>query len=277
MSSYHRALLNRWTIYFLLLLIVHGLLSGCRFFRGGAHIDAPMRANAPPTPQVPSSELKMPEPVKSEEIKGQATLPEELPLGFALDVAGKIAGDDWDLQGTVTSIENRIVILRTEKGESARLVYRLPKEVQLPLKVGQPVSIKKSFVGFEGRTGSALLIISEGKSVLAAGRVFGEQPLEAKIPEGLSLRQIGERKTVLNQNQYDTLYQVPVSAASGGRTIDVPMGKPTALTLQGKSFLALVTESTESSHTREQERTAEGRGYMLEYVITLQADLQAPQ
>lgn len=277
MSSYHRAFFNRWTICLLTVLLVTCVLSGCRFFRGGAPDDAPFRANAPPTPQVPSSELKLPDQVKSEEIKGQATLPADLPLGFALDVAGKIAGDDWDVQGTVTSIENRVVVLRTEKGETARLVYRLPKEVPLPIKVGQPINIKNSFAGFEGRTGSTLLITSEGKSVLAAGRVFGEKPLEAKIQDGLSLRQIGERKTVLSQNEYGTLYQVPVLAASGGQTIDVPISKLTALTLQGKSFLALVTESTENSHTKEQEGTAEGRGYMLEYVIALQAEQQAPQ
>jgi len=272
MEIYRTGILDRWTGCLLMLLFLLNFASGCRSFRGQVAEEAPMQANVPPTPEVASSELKLPDAIKAGDVKGQATLPDQLRLGFALDIAGIIPSGDWDIQATVTSIENRVLAFRTEQGETGRLVYRLPKEMQLPIKLGQPISIKNKIIAFEVSQGYALLLTSEDNSVLASDHLLGQQPLEAKPLEGLSLRQLGEQKTVLNQSKFDTIYQVPVSLSAGGQPINIPMGKSTEVKLNGKSFLLMVTESTESIPTKEYAGVAEGRGYILEYVITLQAN-----
>ncbi len=224
----------------------------------------------PPKPKEPVTTLKMPAPIEPKVIKGEATLPEELVLGFALDVGGTVLAGDWNVVATVIGFENRTVIFKTEKGEIGHLVYRIPKGVQFPLlKPKQPVSIRRNMRGYEASLGYQLHVTSEDYLMLSSGRIFGGEPQEAAISQRLLLQQIPDKQTVLSENKYETIYQVPVYLIVDKKPVELKLGELTEFMLDRKVFLIMVTESSNAIPNEEYKGVVEGKGYALEYVLVL--------
>ena len=95
-----------------------------------------------PVPERASSTLEVPKPVRAERLKGKASLPEELKLGFALDLADTLVTGDWDVVGKIMSHKDRRVSFKTENGADGRVVYRLPKGLELRVRPNQQIGIK---------------------------------------------------------------------------------------------------------------------------------------
>ncbi len=223
----------------------------------------------PPKPKEPSTILRMPNRVTVQEVKGRATLPEQLSHGFALDVAEKVLAGNWDVAGKVIALENGTVAFRTEKEETGHFVFRLPKGMKFIPKPNQQISIKRAVEGYAGNLGHKTHLTSENDLILASGRLYGDRPREVSILQKLSLRQISDRPQVASETKYETTYKVPVVLTSDGATVRLSIGEPAEFTIKGRKFLALVTESSETIPAKEYEGVAEGRGYTLEYVISL--------
>jgi len=210
----------------------------------------------------------MPAPIESRVIRGEATLPEELVLGFALDVSDTVLAGDWDVVASIIGIEERTVIFETEKGETGHLVYRIPKGMQFPLlEPKQPISISRNMRGYEASLGYQLHVTSEDDLMLSSGRIFGEKAQEARILPRLLLQQIPEKATVLSESKYETIYQVPVYLILNEKPRELKLGELTEFMLDRKVFLIMVTERSNVIPNEEYKGVAEGKGYTLEYVL----------
>jgi hypothetical protein len=223
----------------------------------------------PPKPKEPSTILRMPNPVTVQEMKGRATLPEQLSHGFAIDVAEKVLSGNWDVRGKVIALENGTVAFKTEKEETGHLVFRLPKGMRFIPKPNQQISIKRAVQGFGGSLGHMTRLTSENELILASGRLYGDRPREGSVFQKLSLRQVSDRTQVASKTKYETTYKVPVVLTSDGASVRLSIGEPAEFTFAGRKFLALVTESSETIPAKEYEGIAEGKGFSLEYVISL--------
>lgn len=224
----------------------------------------------PPKPKEPATILSMPAAIEPEVVRGKASLPEELVLGFALDVGDTVLAGDWDVVASVIGLENRTVIFKTEKGEIGHLVYRIPKGMQFPLlEPKQPISIKRNLRGYEASLGYQLQVTSEDALMLSSGRIFGGKPQEAAISQRLLLQQIPDKATVLSESKYETIYQVPVYLIVDKKPVELKLGELTEFMLDGKIFLIMVTESSNVIPNEEYKGVVEGKGYALEYVLVL--------
>jgi hypothetical protein len=246
-------------------------LSGC----GSVQIQQPppptqAQEQSPPTPQEPVTNLQMPMPVTTEAIKGRATLPEALPLGFAVDVADIVLGGDWDIRGTVLAFEDRIVSFRTDKGEIGHLVFRLPEGIRFPpLRPEQPISIQRKLRGYGPSLGYELQVTSTERLVLASGSIAGGEPQTVNLGSRVSLQQGSERTAVLSESKYETTYQVPVVLNLDGIPRELPIGRSIEFSADGAGYLLMVTQSNEVRPTKEQEGSDVSTGYNLQYVLAL--------
>jgi hypothetical protein len=245
---------------------------GCstlRRMRGG---ESASQTKTPPKPQEPSSTLALPDPVGAQEAKGQAAVPENVALGFALDLNEKLVGGNWDVQATVTGVDDRAVTFRTDKGEAGRLAYRLPEGMRLNISPGKPVSIKRETVAFDVSRGYQLTVASEGGTLLSSGRLLGPEPLEVRVSKDTVIRQNPERQTQVSESKYETTYSVPVTFASGGQSGEAAVGKMADARLEGRGFSLLVRESLHVVPAKGMEGVFEGGGYVLEYVTAQNAE-----
>ena len=252
---------------FLLLLLGLATLTGCSLFRKASGGSASQQ-KTPPKPEQPSSVLQLPATVRAEEIKGQASLPEELKLGFALDLAGKVVPGNWDVQAKVVSADKNSIAFQTGKGESGHLVYRLPEQMQLPLKSGQSIEIKRTLRGYQVSLGYELLVTSDGRTMVGSGRLFGDNPIAVSVGKDLSLQQVSAQTLSPPDDKNGGNYPVAVIVSSSSSRQSMTMGKLTDFDLQGSKLSALVTESVLIVPPKDSEGAAEGKGYILEYVVT---------
>lgn len=252
---------------FLMLLLCVATLPGCSLFRGGA-AGSSGQQNTPPKPEQPSSALQLPAPVQAEEAKGRASLPEELKLGFALDLGERVVSGNWEVQAKVVSVDKNIIAFQTDKGESGHLVYRLPEQMQMPLKVGQPIEIKRSMRGYQVSLGYELLVTSDGRTMVGSGRLFGDKPLGATVGKDLSLQQVSREISPGGEDNNGGNYPVPVVVSSGNSTLTMTMGKLADVDMHGSKLAVLVTESALVVPAKGAEGASEGQGYTLEYVVT---------
>lgn len=262
MNKYRRTRTCSRILGLLLLLVCLTFLPSC------ASDETP--EETPPKPKEPATTLSMPATIESKVIRGKASLPEELVLGFALDVGDIVLAGDWNVVASVTGLENRTVIFRTEKGEIGHLVYRVPKGMRFPLlKPEQPISIRRNMRGYEASLGYQLHVTSEDDLMLSSGQIFGEKPQEATISQRLFLQQIPDKATVLSESKYETIYQVPVYLIVDKKPVELKLGELTEFMLDGKIFLIMVTESNNVIPNEEHKGVVEGKGYALEYVLVL--------
>lgn len=220
----------------------------------------------PPAPKEPVSNLIMPKPVKSQELRGRAKLPEQLKLGFALDLAEKILPGNWDFKGHVSAIDAEKVTFTTDQGQTGNLIFRLPEGFQLSLVSGDAVSIKRKTIGYSASLGYELVVASSEKLVSTSGRLFSDSAQEVSLWDGLTLEQSQELGQVLSRSEYETIYQVPVTLSIDGRETQLIPGEASEVVDGGKTYRIMVQESSRIVPTREYEGVAEGSGYVLEYV-----------
>lgn len=256
---YYKILLYQWGIGFLL------TVACLSFFT----VKVLAQEKTPPKPKEPSTILQMPKPVTVKEITGRATLPEKLTHGFAIDVADKVLTGNWDVKGRVIALEDGGIIFKTEKEETGHFVYRLPKGMKFVSNREQQIFIKRILEGYAASLGHIMYVTSENDLIIASGRIFGDKPREVRITKDLLLQQSPDQTIVISKSRYETIHKVPVALISDDKSIKVSIGEPAEFAIKGKSYLILVTESSETIPTKEYERIAEGKGYSLEYVITL--------
>jgi hypothetical protein len=260
----------------LVLLLCIAALPGCSVLRRMRGEESASQEKSPPKPQQPSSTLALPNRVEAEEVKGQAAVPENVTMGFAVDLNERVARGNLDVQATVTNVDERTVIFRTDKGETGRLVYRLPQGLRLNIKTGQNVSIKREVIAVDVSQGYQLTVASEGSTLLSSGRLLGASPLEVKVSKDSVLRQNPERKTQVSESKYETTYNVPVMLVSGGQPGEASVGKLTEMRLEGTGFTILVRESALIVPGKGMEGVLEGGGYVLEYALTRSAEQPNP-
>ncbi len=240
------------------------LLAFLTLFTGYAYA----QQRTPVKPLEPATILKMPKAVEQKEITGKAALPEEMKLGFAMDVDEKVLMGNWNVKATVTVLTEKALTFKTEKGESGQLIYRLPERRQLPLlRQGQPISIKRTSKGIASSLGYELNLSSQNDLILSSGRIFGETPLEEQISPKLSLRQIPERGALLSESKYEKTYQIPIRLTLNDKSMNLPIEKLTEFTFEDKIFQVIVTESSEVIPNKGYEGIVEGKGFTLEYVL----------
>ena len=220
----------------------------------------------PPAPKEPVSDLKMPEPVLFQEIKGKATLPAQLKLGFNLDLAERIKTGNWDVNGKVAAVDSEKVVFVTERGEAGNLVFRLPEGLRLLIRTGEPVSIKRTMRGFQAALGHELVITSARRLVVSSGRLFGDSPLKVKVWDGLTILQERELDKPLSESKYETTYQVSVTLLADGGRIQLALGTPSMVTVDGKAYTVMIKNSSKLIPNKEYEGLVEGSGYSIEYV-----------
>ena len=222
----------------------------------------------PPAPKKPVTNLKMPAPVIVEAQKGEATLSQHVKLGFALDLADKILGGNWDVKGKVATLEAEKVSFITDQGENGNLVFSLPGKLTLSIAAGEPLSIKRTSRGYGAVLGYELVMTSSEKVVIAAGLLFGEMPQQVKIIEDdFALEQSQKLGQALSESKYETTYHIPVTLITDGRNIQLPLGEAQEVTIQGKKYEVVIQQSSKVVPTKEYEGVAEGSGYALEYVV----------
>ena len=221
----------------------------------------------PPAPKEPSSDLSMPEPVVFQEIKGSASLPVELELGFALDVGGMIIPGNWEVEGKVISHDNRTITFLTEKNETAHLVYRLPKGFQIGLEKEDGLFIQRELRGFQTSMGYRIMLHGPDSIEVASGILQGESPHEVGITEGLVLFQEKASKEVMTESQYETTYWVPVFAVTEEGKIKLDLFEPIDLKIHGMMYRVMIRQSNMVEPTKGYDHVAKGAGYIMEYIV----------
>lgn len=221
----------------------------------------------PPAPKKPVSELKMPEPIRSQEIKGLASIPEGIKIGYALDLSNMILMGNWNIQGKVAAINHEKISFVTEKDEKGNFVYRLPEKFELSINSGESIDINRLLIGFEASLGFQLLIQSKNNIILGAGRINDKSPQIIKVTNGITLQQSKEQGKVLSESDFETIYDVPITLITDGRSTELKQGKAQDIKLGEKTLRILVYQSQEIIPSEKYEGVSEGSGYILEYVV----------
>lgn len=224
----------------------------------------------PPAPKEPSSNLQLPEPVVFQEIKGSASLPEELILGFALDLGGVILPGNWDVQGKVVSSDNRVITFSTEQGQTGHLVYRLPKGFQLLLADDDVVKLKRNMNGYQTSLGNKFTLLSSDSLEIASGVLPGEFPHKVMIQDGLTLQQEKEVGSLLSESKFELTYMVPVYALTEDGKIKLTLFEPEVIKLDNTRYRIMILQSSKIVSQDKFEETSEGNGYILEYVVAVE-------
>lgn len=234
-----------------------------------ATISIPLFAQdlTPPKPIVASSELQMPEPIQFQELKGRASLPDELKLGLAIDLDGIVLMGNWKIQAKVVSIDNRIITFVSEKEETGHLVYRLPKGFELSLETEEKIGLQRTMVGNQTALGYQFFLRGSNTLELAAGNILNEIPHRIKLLDGLLLEQNKKTTGILIENQYETHYNVPVVARTKDRAIKLNLFEQEIFKVQGNTYKIMVIQSTLIKPSKKYEEVSEGAGYLLEYVL----------
>lgn len=220
----------------------------------------------PPAPKDAATELKMPNTVRAEKLKGIATLPDQVKLGFGLDLEGQKLPADWDIRGIATAVSDDKISFTTDKDETGNLVFRLPKGLSLALAQNDSISILRKTKIYGPTLDYGLLVSSSGKLVVASGRIHGESPQRAEVWNDVRLVQSGELGSTLSESQYETTYEVPVSLLSENRSIQLTIGEAHGFIVRGETCNVMVRFSHKVVPAEGQEGVFEGSGYTLEYI-----------
>lgn len=221
----------------------------------------------PPPPKEPVSDLHMPKPVTPVIVKGKATLPEQLRLGFALDVGAEILGGNWDFAGKITEIEKNRIGFVTDQGKTGNFLYRFPLPTRLPVRPGNSIIVKREIVGHRAALGYRLLVTSSATMIIASGRLFDESPHTVKVFERLSISQSPILGRAISKSRFETIYDVPVKISGDGDSIEVNSGRTGEVIIQDKLYLVHISRSTSVKPSRRYEGIAEGSRYALEYIV----------
>lgn len=221
----------------------------------------------PPIPKEPVTDLKMPEPVIFQEMKGQATIPKQVKLGFGLDIGNKVLVGNWDVKGRVNTVDAQKVSFITEEGDKGNLVFRLPKGLQLQLTADEPVTIKRISRGYKAALGYQLSVESKKRLVINSGRLFGDTPKRVRFPEGMTVVQSDEPGHILSRSKFETIYQIPVILITDTQKMPLTISITNRIKAGEKTYQVMISCSINVVPTKEYEGVAESSGYVLEYVV----------
>ena len=154
------------------------VLSGC-----GTSVTVPSESQAE-TPKV--VRRAKPPLLKRQPIMGKAELPDEVAFGMMCDVAGEIQTGDWKLIGKVVAHEPGLVTFRTEEfqvrgkvrdeEQEGHLAYRLPEGLELPLAVGDPITLMHDHGTDQKRVERDIHLSSAGQLILATSHQHDDTP-----------------------------------------------------------------------------------------------------
>ncbi len=217
----------------------------------------------PPPPKQDSSELRLPDPVPYERIRAEASLPQTIPLGFAIDLDGMLVSGHWDISGEVVGLdrEARKITFITNQGDTGHLVYRLPSDLTVPLAINDPVVIKRKVQDYGIGTGYEMQITGADGWILAAGRVFGGSPRGIVLRNGVNIIQ---QEVSAENDKEKFVYDVPITFSAGVRNDRLPENKIKKLNLLNTTYTIFVFES---KYIASQDLN-NSWGYMLEYAVT---------
>jgi hypothetical protein len=224
-------------------------------------------ADGPPAPEAPVSDLQLPDPVVPGDIRGEASLPDRLSLGFAMDLDGRLLGGNWSVEGNVTEVTPGRLTLVSNQQREGHFVYRLPAGLRLFMRPGQTISVQRDAHLFQSSMGYNLLVESSGELALAAGSLVGSAPREVRIRPGLFLRQIGQRAGILRDTKYETTYVIPLVLSVGGMDRRLQEGELTDFGFGLRDYSILVLRSSETVATENYKGIFDGGGYLLRYVL----------
>lgn len=225
----------------------------------------------PPPPDTASSVLRMPAPVPDSARAAQATLPEEgQGITFLLQLGGAAVAGDWNVQGNVTDVDSGSVSFRTADGQGALLLYRLVPAVQLPIRAGESIAVRRTMRGHGAVLGYTLDVTAGNRLTLSSARLSDDSALVETVADGVRLSQIAAERSLLTRSQYEVLYQVPLRLSVDGQELVVAVGQATEFRHQDNTYALLVTRSNEVAATPEYEGLQEGGAFSLEYVVILQ-------
>jgi hypothetical protein len=111
-------------------------------------------------------------------------------------------------------------------------------------------------------------MLSGDALAVASGRVPGGSPVTVEVRKNLTLAQQKERGKVLSEGKLETIYEIPVTLTSAGRSTRLTVGQPTEVVVDGRPHVVLVLESSLVVPAKDNPGLAEGPGYFLEYVLT---------
>ncbi|MBI3771643.1 MAG: hypothetical protein HY272_02925 [Gammaproteobacteria bacterium] len=226
---------------------------------------------SPPTPRQPASVLRPNPPVKTTEMVGTASIPEQVKLGFTLSVGQRIMPADWNVRGTITAMPSGKLLIKTDQNESATLAYRLPNELRLPLSVGDAIELKRAPKGYKATLGHELSIKRGEKTVAASGRLIGETPQQTKIGDNITLAQQAETQRTLAETAYETTYGLAATiAGADGTQKPLTSDEIQDITLGGTKYRVLIRINNKVVPSKKHAGIAEGGTYILEYVILAQ-------
>jgi hypothetical protein len=238
-----------------------------------------------------SSATRKPPVVEDEPVKGEASLPEKLPLGFALDLDGTVLTEDWELTGSVIEMEQGKLSFRSgDTDKIGHLVYRLPQNLAMPLSGGDSFKIVRKKVVRDSRIGFELVIQSvQGEVILGAGRVFDSRPpeppqgdaralLNTEVARGTPLSSLIFRAAkapakIDSRSAKIDVYDVPLRLL-GGDNLNLndvaeiaPQSEPVQLQMNGVTYRFGLLQSRLEVPKTEFKDVAESPGYSLEYVF----------
>ncbi len=219
-----------------------------------------------PVPKQASSTLEVPKPVRAERLKGKASLPEKLKLGFALDLADTLIAGNWDAVGKVISHKDRVVSFRTEQGADGNFVYRLPDGLELRVSPNQQIWLKRELRLFEGSWGYTFWLRADGVLTVASGRVSGAKQMSVQIEKGLAFKQM-DKKEKISEGEYGTTYRVPAILVVNGQPVPLSLNTQTQLEFQSHKYVAVLTYSSKFIPSEKHMGAAEGGGFRMEYVL----------
>lgn len=224
----------------------------------------------PPIPKEPISDLKMPAPLVDQVVEGKASLSPTTRLGFALDLDREVLVGDWKVEGRVTAVDAQKMTFTTADGKEANLVFRWPKEFEMPLGANELVTVHRTAQPYQGAMEDKVSIERDGGLAVNYGRVFGAEPKQILLSEDVKIEQTKDFGSILSDSKYETTRQIPVVFIAEGRSVLLEPGKTQQIRVAGAKFKVLISKSIHVAPTPAFEGVAEGSGYVLEYVLTLE-------
>jgi hypothetical protein len=194
-------------------------------------------------------------------------VPEQATLDFALDVNEELRAGDWDIRGKVTTVDGGVVMLQTEKGETARLAFKLPKGLALPLKPGEHIRIKRTVETKDAAFGWRMELTKGNEMLVEAACTFGKEPQKQRGTQGIVIAQkTPEKEQPLHRDKYGTVYAAKVDfTTKDGVSRGANLMDPISLS-DGHNAL-IVVQSAKRVPNKKGDGVLEGPRFTLEYVI----------
>ncbi|MEP6846196.1 MAG: hypothetical protein ABI861_09340 [Panacibacter sp.] len=217
-------------------------------------------------PKVAYSDLKNPEPVLVKQ-----NLPiEKVQLGnhgFLFLSAGKPLSEDVSQIGTISSISDKDLIIKsTEKGDIT-MRYALPANLRMPVKAGERLSINYSKRFYGNSVGYTLSNYVGEQLIHASCKISNADTIRVELLKGVFIYQLLSKQVEEKKSDFGTIRDIPVYLSVNGRSMQLATGKEQEVNIYDAKFIVFVLVSTEMQSSEEKRASSEGDGFTLEYAI----------